>query len=356
MPRSGKTLHGPQGLCFALRRTVLRVSAVPVRAEYNSPYAMMRLTVAIPPIPLLLIPLLMCALAASARAPASSADLAPRLLDDSDEIDRYVDAFPTGQHRIIESPRQPLDCPLHGWVLCMRIWLQTPYIGQFYVEARQQDLIKSYMRSGYVWEPHNVAAIEAHIVPDSVALDLGAHMGTHALLMGRLVGAAGRVYAFEPQRKLFRELRHNIRLNGLEGTVTALRYALGARNDVVEMNPSEAQNEGGVGVGHGGDRVELRTLDSFGIENVSLLKIDVEGFEDAVLAGAAQTIHASKPVILIEILGGVNHLTASAEERERIDATISTIEQFGYQIELMQAIGPWQRHWRNRHDYIALPR
>ena len=330
-------------------------SVIGVPAEYEEPvckYAMMRLTIAIPPIPLLLIPLLMCALAESAHPP----DLAPRLLDDSDEIDRYVDAFPTGQHRIIESPRQPLDCPLHGWVLCMRIWLQTPYIGQFYVEARQQDLIKSYMRSGYVWEPHNVAAIEAHIVPDSVALDLGAHMGTHTLLMGRLVGAAGQVYAFEPQRKMFRELRRNIRLNGLEGTVTALRYALGARNDVVEMNPSEAQNEGGVGVGHGGDRVELRTLDSFGIENVSLLKIDVEGFEDAVLAGAAQTIRASRPVILIEILGGVNHLTASAEERERIDATISTIEQFGYQIELMQAIGPWRRHWPNRHDYIALPR
>ena len=292
----------------------------------------------------------------SAQALASSPDLAPRLLDDSDEIERYVDAFPASEHRIVESPRRPSDCPLHGWVLCMRIWLQTPYIGRFYIEPRPQDLIKRYMLTGYVWEPHMVEAIEAHIVPDSVALDVGAHMGTHALLMGRLVGAAGQVYAFEPQRKVFRELRRNVQLNGLDGTVTPLRYALGAHNDVVEMDPPKRKNEGGVRVGRGGDRVELRTLDSFGIENVSLLKIDVEGFEDAVLAGAAQTIHASRPVILIEILGGVNHLTASAEEHESIRATMSTIEQFGYHMELMPAIGPWRRHWTNRHDYIALPR
>ena len=67
-----------------------------------------------------------------------------------------------------------------------------------------------------------------------MALDIGAYIGTHAMLMGRLVGPAGRVYAFEPQRKIFLELRHNVRLNGLDGVVKPLRFALGAKAGVVE--------------------------------------------------------------------------------------------------------------------------
>ena len=57
-------------------------------------------------------------------------------------------------------------------------------------------------------------------------------------------------------------------------------------------------------MGSGGDRAELRPLDRFGFQNVSLLKIDAEGFEDEVLAGAERLIRESRPVILIEILGG----------------------------------------------------
>ena len=92
------------------------------------------------------------------------------------------------------------------------------------------------------------------------------YIGTHALLMGRLAGPQGRVYAFEPQRKVYRELRRNIELNGL-ANVTALRYAVGAETRIVEMNPpreigvveasgnrlvGKALGEGGVAVGAGG--------------------------------------------------------------------------------------------------------
>ena len=295
-------------------------------------------------------------IAACAFAAVAGPDLAPALLDDGDEIERYVAAFPAERHRIIESPRQFGDCPLHGWWLCVRIWSRTPYIGLFYIEPPPRDPIKSYMARGYVWEPHVVAAIEEHATPGSVALDIGAYMGTHALLMGRRVGEAGRVYAFEPQRKVFRELRQNVRLNGLGNVVAPLRYALGAESAVVEMDaPRAGFYEGGVAVGGGGDPVEMRTLDSFGFQNVSLLKIDVEGFEDAVLAGSADTIRANRPVILIEILGGVDSAAATPAQRARIDATIATIEAFGYRVEALPGESLWRRDWRKRHDYIAVP-
>ena len=282
--------------------------------------------------------------------------LAPLALHDSDEIERYVAAFPAADYSIVESPRAPLDCPLHGWLLCIRIWWQTPYIGRFYIEPPPRDPIKSYLEDGYVWESHVVAAIEQHVAPGSVALDVGAYIGTHALLMGRMVGPAGRVYAFEPQRKVFRELHHNVQLNGLDDIVVPLRYALGASNAIVELDaPRRGIYEGGVAVGASGDRVEMRTLDSVGFANVSLVKVDVEGFEDAVLAGAAETIRANKPVILIEILGGVDHDTASLQENQRIAATVKTIEAFGYRVSPLPSDALWHRKWPDRHDYIAMP-
>ena len=270
--------------------------------------------------------------------------LAPLLLHDNDEVERYVAAFPAADYRIVESPRLPLDCPLRGWLLCIRLWWQTPYIGRFYIEPPPRDPIKGHMARGYMWESHVVAAIEQHVAPGSVALDVGAYIGTHALLMGRVAGPAGRVYAFEPQRKVFRELHHNVQLNGLGDIVVPLRYALGAHNDSVELDvPRSGIYEGGVTVGTGGDRVEMRTLDSFGFDNVSLVKVDVEGFEDVVLAGAAETIRANKPIILIEILGGVDHDTASLQESQRIAATVETIEGFGYRVSQLPSSALWRR-------------
>jgi FkbM family methyltransferase len=47
--------------------------------------------------------------------------------------------------------------------------------------------------------------------------------------------------------------------------------------------------------------VDIRTLDSFCFTDVGFIKIDVEGHELAVLRGAVQTIHCSKPVLLVEL-------------------------------------------------------
>ena len=64
------------------------------------------------------------------------------------------------------------------------------------------------------------------------------------------------------------------------------------------------QRDGIVSVGKGGDKVEARTIDSFGFSEVSLIKIDVEGHEAEVLHGAEKTISAFHPVIIVEISKG----------------------------------------------------
>ena len=307
--------------------------------------------------------------AGTVRTPAcpSPPCLDPLLLLDAAETERYVAAFPFADYKQHVVPRPPLSCPLKGWAHCLSIWWRMPHIGRFWIEPPPRDPIKGTLAGGLVWEPHVVRNLQAHVVPGSVALDVGAYIGTHAVLMGRLTGPEGRVYAFEPQRKAYRELRRNIELNGL-ANVTALRYAVGAETRVVEMSPpreigvvdgegravGRALGEGGVAVGVGGDRAELRPLDSFGFRNVSLLKIDVEGFEDEVLAGAERLIRESRPVILLEILGGKAypdaptggaHPPATPQGLERVHSTWRRIEAFGYSVYPVLD-----------YDYIALPR
>jgi FkbM family methyltransferase len=248
-------------------------------------------------------------------------DVSPVLLDDRDELRRYVNAFPLADYE---------PYAVRGG---FRFFVDDP-----------GDMIKQVIVAGYPWERHLLELFERHVEPGTVVVEVGAHIGTHTVPISRLVGPWGRVYAFEPQRKIYRELHHNLALNGITNAVL-LRYAVGAgETRIIEMNPATGGNEGGTGVGQGGDRAELRALDGFGFERVSLLKIDVEGYENEVLEGAVDTIRRNRPVVVIEIAGGEDYETASPDVRERIHATWDRLEALGYTVTPVF-----------KHDYVAIP-
>ena len=70
-------------------------------------------------------------------------------------------------------------------------------------------------------------ALMRHLPLDGgVALDVGANIGLHTLVMSRLVGGAGRVFAFEPDPHNFELLEGNLRRSGAHN-VTARRCAIG---------------------------------------------------------------------------------------------------------------------------------
>jgi FkbM family methyltransferase len=68
-----------------------------------------------------------------------------------------------------------------------------------------------------------------------------------------------------------------------------------------------------------GDRVQIVKLDDFHLENVSFIKMDVEGFEMEVVAGGLETIQKNKPIMIIEIFNNPQRHTK-----------IQTIEDLGY--------------------------
>ena len=202
--------------------------------------------------------------------------LAPQRLHDEAEMAAYLEAFPYEQYQVFE----------------------VPEVGKFYLDDNPAS-VKKALRSGRPWEPGVMREFKKHVVPGTTVLDVGAHIGSLTVPFARLVGPEGRVFAFEPQKKIFRELVHNLELNDLTNAIP-LRFALGSRPGIIEMNPIDTY-DGRVSIGKGGDRAEKRTVDSFGFADVSVIKIDVEGHEAQVLKGARRTIDAFHPAILVEI-------------------------------------------------------
>lgn len=197
------------------------------------------------------------------------------------------------------------------------------------------DYIKNYiLKQGHNWEDDIQDDFKKFVKPGSTVLDIGGHIGTHSLFLSKLVGDQGTVQVFEPQAKIFCELSINIYLNKCKN-VKLNHLALGSEEKWIEMYiPAEAWtkrfdddliNEGhGTVLEHGslnGDKSKMTRLDNFNFNNVSLMKIDVEGFEMAVLQGGIETIKRDKPVIFIEIF--INSET---------DKKIKFIESLGYKI------------------------
>lgn len=215
-------------------------------------------------------------------------------------------------------------------------------LGSFYVDSRI-DIIKNQLRSGQIWENEIVDLLKKHVKPGSTAIDIGSHVGTHTLSMSKLIGKDGQVVAFEPQIKLYSELVMNMALNGCRN-VTAYRCALGDISKDIEMSPSVADNEGGTGIGQGGDCAKMITLDSLNLDNVSFIKIDVENFEYEVLKGAEQTIRKSHPVMIIEIMG--NTYNPIPNRAELVHRVLHQVEQMGYTLKYIE--GSWS-------DWLAIP-
>jgi len=164
------------------------------------------------------------------------------------------------------------------------------------------------------YEPELRKIFRAVLPVGGVAIDIGANVGWHTLLMARLVGNGGTVLAVEPNPSVRRDLETNLKLNRF-GHVAVIPYALADSEKLVESFGPDA-NDARSGNGHvvsasSTDRraiiqVETRSLDTIvttaAIDRVDLIKIDVEGFEWPVLQGARLTIEKFRPHVVFEYI------------------------------------------------------
>lgn len=171
------------------------------------------------------------------------------------------------------------------------------------------DSIGTYLK---VWDGDIVSSISRFIKPDSNVIDIGANIGPWSLQLSKLI--SGKVYAFEPQPDVFNQLCANLWINQALNVIPFRRALFNQRCEKDFMVP-ELKNLGGSGLSSNilNDRIKLfnldsnntykvitKTLDSYNFDNISFIKIDVEGSEKEVLQGAINTIQKYRPVIVFE--------------------------------------------------------
>ncbi len=170
---------------------------------------------------------------------------------------------------------------------------------------------------------------------ETTVVDVGANIGNHSLYFAQRFG---QVYAIEASPKTFELLSFNVRHSGYSN-ITPIQRALGESSGKLMF--AEHLNEAGrSGVVDPTSKmsgalreqaediyeVEVETGDSVlshrSMLPVSLIKIDVEGFERSVIKGLKSTIEQFHPMILIEQL--------ASEVQTGTTETVELLRQFGY--------------------------
>jgi len=189
--------------------------------------------------------------------------------------------------------------------------LMTPY-----VLMEQQD-----------WFEDEIRFVRRVLQPGQKAIDIGANYGVYTLTMARIVGPAGRVWAFEPATSTARLLAESIAANGfgqvalersaVAGACGTGRLALNANAEINALVDSQSAADG--------EAVPLVTLDSslqqFTWRSIDFLKIDAEGAESEILKGGRRFFAELSPLVLYE---------ARIEERLRLEL-VAEFAALGYE-------------------------
>jgi FkbM family methyltransferase len=152
------------------------------------------------------------------------------------------------------------------------------------------------------------------IVRGGVMLDIGANVGTSAIGAVAL-GGARRVYSAEPEPENFRCLVANIAVNRLSAAIVPSNIAIAETSGTGFLKHSEKMTNHRLGA-PSVTAIPVRTLTvdawvedaAIDLRAVTLVKVDVQGYEGRVLQGASETLAAKMPW-LVEI--SPRHLTAS---------------------------------------------
>jgi FkbM family methyltransferase len=210
-----------------------------------------------------------------------------------------------------------------------------------------------------IWEKNILELIYKYIKPNTTIIDIGANIGTHTVgiinYFKNQRTTNTKLVSFEPQQTMYNLLCHNIKQSNPTIEYEAHCVGLSNKNSIIyNIVPDyrTTDNPGGHGLKFNyvssnterEEKVEINTLDSYRLTNVSFIKIDVEGHENEVIKGAETLIKENKPVMIVEILGGCPIDKANEEQYKYIKDTINYIESLGFKSHLISF-----------SDYLFLP-
>jgi FkbM family methyltransferase len=174
-------------------------------------------------------------------------------------------------------------------------------------------------------------------VADRVVFDVGAFEGLITLFFSR---QARHVVCYEPSSRNYARLCQNLELNRIKN-VTARKYGVGAKPHRSALASDPRMTGGGTlsdtiseTIGRRDDahfeQIEVTTLDQDLAEahlpEPDLIKVDVEGYELAVLEGAKRLLEAKHPALYLEM-----HGETMSEKRANVKAIVTHLNAVGYE-------------------------
>lgn len=229
-------------------------------------------------------------------------------------------------------------------------WVAVDVLDRFIMWVDLHDRYVSHGCLNNNWEPEESSLFYTRLREGDTVLDIGANIGWFTLLAAKAIGPHGQIHAFEPRPVTAKMLARTIAQNNLRSVVQVWQYVLShAPGDVFLTWATNTENPGNSFVTKNPsfdyadhEKVSVRAvrLDDL-LPDVApdIIKIDVEGAEPMVFAGAKNALRRKKPLILSELypeqLARVSSKTATQY--------ISQMEELGYACYLLDKGYPTDR-------------
>jgi FkbM family methyltransferase len=156
-----------------------------------------------------------------------------------------------------------------------------------------------------VFEPFETSIIRKYVKKGDYVLDLGANIGYYTLIMSKIVGDKGKVFAFEPDENNFNLLKKSVETNNLKnvvlfkkgvadynGTATLYLEKLNSAHHMIHKPKNEKEIAGT-------SKIEIVKIDDVIKDKISFIKMDVEGSEAKAIKGMGKTLLKNKSITLI---------------------------------------------------------
>lgn len=219
-------------------------------------------------------------------------------------------------------------------------------------DCHPPDLIQLYLWMFGVWEPDLTHFIRQRLRPGDVFVDVGANIGYFSVVAARRVGAAGRVVAIEASPRVFASLEQTVRENSVSSSVRVINVAAAARAGSIPIFAGPAHNTGLASTVERWGRPQQATVDAMPVDDLlergeisraRIVKIDVEGGEDQVLAGMVRVIRDAPREL--EILVELSPRWWSDSGKRPLDVIKPFLDAGFHAYAMENSYWPWRYLW-----------
>jgi FkbM family methyltransferase len=180
--------------------------------------------------------------------------------------------------------------------------------GNFYLPTDAKgDIVAQTIIQNNVFDNEVVDLAMRHIRKGTTVLDIGANFGQMSVLFSGFTGEQGKVYSFDADDFVFDILKKNIEVNGKTNIIPIFGAVHSVSNEILyfpEQDFIDYKAYGAYGVDYNassGRKVKSLTIDDLNIEDeISFMKIDIQGGDLQAMEGAKKTIGKNKMPIIFE--------------------------------------------------------